>query len=195
MNDRLILFLVLEAALAAPHTVRKLVIAGSHASAPAFKPPRGIVWPREPMGEDELMKLVAATDVESSRKALGETCFSTSEQGKAAFNRYWARLQQRVVEPLCLNLQPMDSGGNSQVAAGTQVNRPASGGLFDRLGQLRMPVLLLHGRNDTVVPASRGWELLQLIEDAQLKVYPQSAHSFLFEQPLPVAKDINEFLG
>lgn len=195
MNDRLILFLVLEAALAAPHTVRKLVIAGSHASAPASKPPRGIVWPREPMSEDALIKLAAATDLEGSRKALRETCFSTSEQGKSAFDRYWTRLEQRIIEPLHLNLQHMQSGGDRQVAAGTLINTPASGGLFDRLGQLRMPVLLLHGRDDTVVPASRGWELLQLIEDAQLKVYPQSAHSFLFEHPLRVAEDINEFLG
>lgn len=46
----------------------------------------------------------------------------------------------------------------------------------DALRGLRQPVLLIHGREDAVIPVQRSWDLLQLIPDATLHVLPACGH-------------------
>ncbi len=45
-----------------------------------------------------------------------------------------------------------------------------------RLGDLRMPVLVLHGEDDRLVPVENGRELARLIPHAELVTVPNAGH-------------------
>lgn len=47
---------------------------------------------------------------------------------------------------------------------------------FERLRGVDMPVLLLHGREDTVIPATHSWNLVQAIPHADLHLFSQCGH-------------------
>ncbi len=47
---------------------------------------------------------------------------------------------------------------------------------FDALAQLTLPVLLIHGMNDKVVPLSRSLELLNVMPTADAHFYSQAGH-------------------
>lgn len=44
------------------------------------------------------------------------------------------------------------------------------------LAQLAMPVLLVHGREDSVIPAVRSWDLARIIPDSELHLYSNCGH-------------------
>lgn len=47
---------------------------------------------------------------------------------------------------------------------------------FDVLAALQIPVLLIHGVQDVVIPVSRTWELLNLIPHADAHIFSQCGH-------------------
>lgn len=47
---------------------------------------------------------------------------------------------------------------------------------FDVLAALKIPVLLIHGVQDVVIPVSRTWELLNLIPHADAHIFSQCGH-------------------
>jgi 2-hydroxymuconate-semialdehyde hydrolase len=47
---------------------------------------------------------------------------------------------------------------------------------FDVLGVLDIPVLLIHGMQDVVIPVSRTWELLDIIPNADAHIFSQCGH-------------------
>ena len=47
---------------------------------------------------------------------------------------------------------------------------------FDRLAELDIPVLLIHGVQDVVIPVSRTWDLLNTIPNADAHIFSQCGH-------------------
>lgn len=47
---------------------------------------------------------------------------------------------------------------------------------FDVLAQLEIPVLLIHGTNDVVIPVQRTWDLLNVIPTADAHIFNQCGH-------------------
>lgn len=47
---------------------------------------------------------------------------------------------------------------------------------FDVLAKLDIPVLLIHGMQDVVIPVSRTWELLNVIPNADAHIFSQCGH-------------------
>ena len=45
-----------------------------------------------------------------------------------------------------------------------------------------------------MIPTKLSHLMVGLIPDAQIRIYPDSAHAILFQEPQQVAADINEFL-
>jgi pimeloyl-ACP methyl ester carboxylesterase len=45
-----------------------------------------------------------------------------------------------------------------------------------------------------MIPTSLSHLMAGLIPDAQIRIYPDSAHAFLFQEPEQVAADIHAFL-
>ena len=47
---------------------------------------------------------------------------------------------------------------------------------FDRLAQLDIPVLLIHGVQDAVIPVSRTWDILNVVPNADAHIFSQCGH-------------------
>lgn len=187
----LLTILVLEVALAAPHLVRKLVIAGSRASVPSSRVP-GIIWPQEQAPNEPVTRLASAITVDEVHEAL-KASFNPPEAA-SEFDKYWQRVSAREGEAPQLKGLTMEPNGNNQIAAIMDANEPQANSSFDRLGELKIPVLVMNGDNDILVPTSRSWELLVGIKNAQLIIYPRSGHGFLWQYAERVAGDTNRFL-
>jgi pimeloyl-ACP methyl ester carboxylesterase len=66
---------------------------------------------------------------------------------------------------------------------------------YDRLGELKMPVLIMNGDNDLLVKTSLSWEMAARIPNAQLIIYPHAGHGFLYQYAELVAHNVNMFLN
>ena len=62
---------------------------------------------------------------------------------------------------------------------------------FEALAELKVPVLLIHGMQDVVIPPSRTWELLQVIHNADAYLFSQCGHWSQVER----AKEFNDLVG
>lgn len=183
-------------ALDAPQLVRKLIIAGSGPSAPASEP-AGIVWPRDIPPTKPIQMLGTAVTYEEMEAALTYSCFPDTDAGRKAARHYFDRRYERTVdtsgeEPIWQLLSLEGAGEQRKAAVDWSTPNPRNS--FDRLGELKMPVLVLNGDNDVLIPTSRSYELLKGIDNAQLLLYPQAGHAFLFQYAERVARDVNEFL-
>jgi pimeloyl-ACP methyl ester carboxylesterase len=63
-----------------------------------------------------------------------------------------------------------------------------------------VPVLIVHGTDDRILPfeataARYSYLLAGLLPDARVKIYPDSAHGFLFQHHSQFAADVNAFLS
>jgi pimeloyl-ACP methyl ester carboxylesterase len=67
-------------------------------------------------------------------------------------------------------------------------------GALQRLEGIRCPTLVIQGDSDRMIPPRLSYLLAGLIPDAQIRIYPDAAHAFLFQEPEQVAADINAFL-
>ena len=60
---------------------------------------------------------------------------------------------------------------------------------------IESPTLFIQGDGDLMIPTKLSHLMAGLIPDAQIRIYPDSAHGFLFQHPTEVAADVNEFLA
>jgi pimeloyl-ACP methyl ester carboxylesterase len=68
-------------------------------------------------------------------------------------------------------------------------------GLLERLGAIKMPVFIAGGDRDPMILPHYSYLLAGLIPQAQLKIYPDSAHGFLFQHHQEFAGDVHAFLN
>ena len=66
---------------------------------------------------------------------------------------------------------------------------------LNRLAGIRQAVLVANGDSDRMVPTKNSYLLAECLPDAQLKVYPDAAHGFLFQHPAEFATDVGAFLA
>jgi len=64
-----------------------------------------------------------------------------------------------------------------------------------RLTGITQPTLAANGSNDILVPTVNSHLLAGHIPDAQLTIYPDAGHSFLFQYPHEFAAEVSTFLG
>jgi pimeloyl-ACP methyl ester carboxylesterase len=67
--------------------------------------------------------------------------------------------------------------------------------LLQRLNCLQMPVFVANGDSDPMILPHYSYLLAGLIPQAQLKIYPDSAHGFLFQHHAEFAADVRAFLS
>ena len=67
--------------------------------------------------------------------------------------------------------------------------------LLQRLSCLQMPVFVANGDSDPMILPHYSCLLAGLIPQAQLKIYPDSAHGFLFQHHAEFAADVRAFLS
>jgi pimeloyl-ACP methyl ester carboxylesterase len=65
--------------------------------------------------------------------------------------------------------------------------------LSDRLANIKLPTLILWGRDDQATPLKEGKSIHKLVKNSTLKIFP-GRHGFLFDQPKKIVKTIKGWL-
>ena len=67
--------------------------------------------------------------------------------------------------------------------------------VLQRLSCLQMPVFVANGDSDPMILPHYSYLLAGLIPQARVKIYPDSAHGFLFQHHAEFAADVETFLS
>jgi pimeloyl-ACP methyl ester carboxylesterase len=172
-------FVAQEIALVRPSIVRKVVLAssapqgasGMHGWAPAVI---DAVGKPETSGEEYIG--VFFTDSEASRAAGQEVAgrlFGARTVDRDAPTSWQTRLAQ--YDAVCAWGQPNHS-------------------LLERVSAIDKPVFVANGDSDPMILPRYSYLLAGLIPGARLKIYPDSAHGFLFQHHAQFAADVDAFL-
>jgi pimeloyl-ACP methyl ester carboxylesterase len=173
-------FLAQEIALIRPATVRKLVLAssapkgasGMHGWAPAVI---GAVGKPETSGEEYLSVFFAGSDASraAGQEVLGRL-FGARTADRDADVSWQTRLAQ--YDAVCRWGEPSHS-------------------LLERVSAIDKPVFVANGDSDPMILPRYSYLLAGLIPGARLKIYPDSAHGFLFQHHAQFAADVDAFLA
>ena len=112
---------------------------------------------------------------------------SSQAKGKEFLRRFMARANDR-------DLPTDDALRDAQYDAIVEWGIPDHAAL-QRLSGIVAPTLVIQGDGDLMIPTKLSHLMAGLIPDAQIVIYPDSAHGFLFQEPERVAADVNEFLS
>jgi len=66
--------------------------------------------------------------------------------------------------------------------------------MLERVGAIDLPVFVANGDSDPMILPSYSNLLAELLPDARLTIYPDSAHGFLFQHHAQFAADVHTFL-
>ena len=66
---------------------------------------------------------------------------------------------------------------------------------LNRLAGITQPALVASGDNDRLVPTNNSHLLAEHLPNAQLKIYPDAGHGFLFQYPAEFAGEVERFLN
>ncbi len=67
--------------------------------------------------------------------------------------------------------------------------------LLQRVAAINLPVFVVNGDSDPMIPPRYSYLLAGLLPDARAKIYPDSAHGFLFQHHSEFAAEVNAFLA
>ena len=171
-------FVAQESALIRPDLLRRLVLAsaapqgapGMHGWAPEVI---AAVGGREPNPQGYLDVFFAHTD--TSRQA-----------GQEAAGRIFGRTTNRD-EPT--SWQTRQAQYDAICAWGIPNHA-----LLERVAGIQLPVFVANGDSDPMILPRYSHLLAGLLPDARLKLYPDSAHGFLFQHHEEFAADVHAFL-
>ena len=173
-------FVAQEIALIRPASVRKVVLAssapkgasGMHGWAPAVI---GAVGKPETSGEEYLSVFFAGSDPSraAGQEVLGRI-FGARTTDRDADVSWQTRLAQ--YDAVCRWGEPSHS-------------------LLERVSAIDKPVFVANGDSDPMILPRYSYLLAGLIPGARLKIYPDSAHGFLFQHHAQFAVDVDAFLA
>ena len=171
-------FVAQQIALIRPAVVRRLILASSA--------PQGAAgmhgWAPEVIG--------AVGTPNTSPEAYLDVFFSPSadsrQAGQHALQRMYARTENR-------------DEATTWATREAQYDAVCTWGIPDhallqRLSVLGMPVFVANGDSDPMILPRFSYLLAGLVPHAQVKIYPDSAHGFLFQHHAEFATDVDAFL-
>jgi pimeloyl-ACP methyl ester carboxylesterase len=169
-------FVAQEIALVRPTLVRRLTLA---ATGPKGAP--GMHgWRKD---------IAAAARGESKPENLLYIMFAHTETSQAKGREYLGRFVERHDR----DAPTSDAARDAQYDAIVDWGVPDHGAL-QRLTGIQSKTLIIQGDNDLMIPTRLSHLLAGLIPDAQIRIYPDAAHGFLFQYPHEVAAYVNDFL-
>ncbi len=168
-------------ALRRPELVRRVVLAATGPGAGEG------VLPSEP----QVAPLRAIPDM--GLDALRVLFFSESDAGVRAGDEHWERTHRRVDREPEVGADVIDQ----QIAAIRNWSGGVEGGdqAYPELHALEQPVLVANGSRDVMIPTINSYILAQRLPNAELHVYPDSGHGFLFQYHEEFASLVNDFLN
>ncbi|KAF5240747.1 hypothetical protein FANTH_9416 [Fusarium anthophilum] len=133
--------------------------------------------------------------------------FPKNAEGDAAAEAWWSRIHERSAassgeeDSLWLSSGYKDGGKGlmGQVTQGhdfTESPEKSKGedGAYERLADLKIPVLVANGSNDYMIPTPNSYLIYQKVPNGQLILYPNSGHGFLFQYAPTFVKHVETFL-
>jgi 3-oxoadipate enol-lactonase len=168
-------FVALELALRHPEVVDRLVLCVTSAGGPTHV-----------STSPEIMRLLMPGDAEEETgEGARRVCAAVAAPG-------WAARHPQELDAFVdiARYRPM-----SREAYLRQLAACRAHDVTDRLGDLTMPALVLHGDVDPLVPLANGVHLAEHIPDARLKVYADTGHIPEVERAEEFNADLLEFLG
>jgi pimeloyl-ACP methyl ester carboxylesterase len=170
-------FVAQEIALVRPTLIRRLILA---ATGPKGAP--GMHGWRD--------DIAAAARGESKPENLLYIMFAHTDASQAKGMEFLGRFMQR---------QEGRDAPTSDAARDAQYDAIVEWGIPDhaalqRLTGIGSPTLVIQGDDDLMIPTKLSHLLAGLIPDAQIRIYPDSAHGFLFQYPTEVAAEVNAVL-
>ncbi|KAH7313083.1 Alpha/Beta hydrolase protein [Rhexocercosporidium sp. MPI-PUGE-AT-0058] len=154
------------------------------------------------MTDEGVLKYATAQDL--TLEGFQYLFFNPTKTSEAAGRAWWDRIHERTAETSGENRvqyvsEGFTDGGASMMnlitamqAAGDPAN--AAEGSYDRLGEIKIPVLVANGYEDIMVPTINSFYTSQRIPGAYLLVFPDAGHGFLFQYAEQFAKQVNGFL-
>jgi pimeloyl-ACP methyl ester carboxylesterase len=172
-------FVAQEIALVRPSAVRKVVLASS-----APQGARGMHgWAEDVIG--------AVGKPETAAEEYLSVFFTDSDASRAAGQQVLGRVYgARTVDRDAATDWQTRLAQYDAVCEWGQPNHS----LLERLSALEKPVFVVNGDSDPMILPHYSYLLAGLIPGARLKIYPDSAHGFLFQHHAKFASDVDEFL-
>jgi pimeloyl-ACP methyl ester carboxylesterase len=170
-------FVAQEIALVRPTLLRRLILAATG--------PKGA-----PLMHGWREDIAAAARGESSPENLLYIMFAHTDTSQAKGREFLGRFLERREGR---DAPVRDAARDAQYDAIVEWGIPDHAAL-QRLTGIQSPTLVIQGDDDLMIPTRLSHLLAGLIPDAQIRIYPDAAHGFLFQYPSEVAADVNEFL-
>jgi pimeloyl-ACP methyl ester carboxylesterase len=169
-----------EIALQAPNLVRRLVLVGTG--------PRS----GESMdtGTPEGRQIFGAT-YEHADDLWLRVHFTPSDVSQAAGRRFLKRSQLRTRDR---DPEVTEKAALAQRAAIAKWGAKREHA-WDYLKDIKQPTLVVNGSNDVIIYTINSYILQQNLPNAQLIIYPDSAHGSLFQYPALFVADVTRFLN
>ena len=169
-----------EIALQAPDMVRRLVLVGtgprSGESMDTGTPEGAQIFGRTYEHPDDLWLRVH---------------FTPSQASQAAGRRFLKRSQLRTKDR---DPQVTEQAALAQRAAIAKWGAKREHA-WDYLNDIKQPALVINGSNDVIIYTVNSYILQQNLPNAQLILYPASAHGSLFQYPALFVADVTRFLS
>ncbi|MBW8682896.1 alpha/beta fold hydrolase [Chitinophaga rhizophila] len=170
-------FIAQQIALTAPELINKMVLTG--------------VGPKGSEGLSRLPDIIAGgqgLDPEAQFLYFGFTASDESRSaGKAAFQRILLRQQDR-------DLPLSNESSVAQLTAVLAWAQPSPDALKE-LAAVKVPVLLIQGKEDKPVPVINAINMSEYLPNARLMVYTDAGHAALFQLADKFVKDGIDFLS
>ncbi|WP_338470561.1 alpha/beta hydrolase [Niallia sp. XMNu-256] len=157
-----------------PDLVNKVILMGSVGNKSTISKGLDAVWGYEPSFENmkELIKIFAYDQTSAANDDLVEMRYQSSIQEgfHEAFSSMFPAPRQRHLDAMALT--------------------------DEELASIKHPVLLIHGREDQVIPLEEtSWKIAQLIPDAELHVFPHCGHWVQIEKTQEFLAQVIGFLN
>ncbi len=164
--------------LSRPQLVRRLILAGT--------------GPGKGEGTQDLNPTILdAASLPPSPNGVLQLFFEPTATSQAAGAAFLQRLQTRAGERDPYLTGP---GVQAQRTALTRWDRNEDAA-YPRLREIAHPVLVAGGSHDLIIPTVNAFVLAQRLPNAQLIIYPDSGHGFLFQYHTLFGKHATLFLG
>jgi pimeloyl-ACP methyl ester carboxylesterase len=171
-------FVAQSVVLARPKLVRRLILAGT-----------GPEGGEGMVGYPEVATRHATQEVPTEENFL-YLFFYPTDSSQAAGRVYWKRRHEREDQ----DRPSSNAAMMAQVKAIAAWGAVPANDRYARLKEITLPVLVVNGKTDLMVPTVNSFILQQYLADAELIVYPDSGHGAIFQFPARFVREATTFL-
>jgi proline iminopeptidase len=135
-----------------------------------------------------------AAAVEEARRHLADTSASPELRRRSSAIFLGAMLYKKQHLPHILDLTARGWGASAPRRTQALRDEYPSYDVVDRLGEIRVPTLIMCGRHDPVVPIAHSELIHAGIPDSELVVFEESGHFPMIEEPEKFKDTVHRFM-